>query len=95
MLAGLFQGITLTAPQQTKVDSIESAYRASRGDVTPGPGMSQADRQKMRESMRSEVTDLRTVLTSDQQSQFDQNVTTMRSQMKRPGGGGGGGAPPQ
>jgi hypothetical protein len=87
MQAALFNGITLSGAQQTKVDSIEGAYRASRGDMTPGPGMSEGDRQKMRESRQHEVADLRTVLTPDQQSAFDQNVANMR-QMRSRGGGG-------
>lgn len=96
MHAALFQGITLTDTQQKKVDSIEASYKASRSGMTPGPDMSADDRQKMRESMRQESADYRGVLTPDQQTQFDQNLSTLRSQMRaRQGGGAGGGTTPQ
>jgi Spy/CpxP family protein refolding chaperone len=96
MHAALFQGITLNDTQQKKVDSIEASYKASRSGMTMGPGMSADDRQKMRDSMRQEAADYRTVLTPDQQSQFDQNLANMRSQMRNRGGaGGGGGTTPQ
>jgi Spy/CpxP family protein refolding chaperone len=86
MQAALFQGITLTPAQKSKVDSIAGAYRANNAGVTPGPDMSPADRQKMRDSRQHEIADLRSVLTSDQQPTFDQNVTQIRSSMRSRGG---------
>jgi Spy/CpxP family protein refolding chaperone len=83
----LFQGITLSDAQKTKVDSIAGAYRASMSGVTPGPDMSAADRQKMRDSRQHEMADLRSVLTPDQQPTFDQNVSQIRSRMRTRGGG--------
>jgi Spy/CpxP family protein refolding chaperone len=72
--AALFSGITLTDAQRAKVDSIAGAYRASAGGAS-------ADRQQMRESRQREVADLRSVLTSDQQPQFDKNLASIRSGM--------------
>jgi Spy/CpxP family protein refolding chaperone len=95
MHAALFQGITLNDTQQKKVDSIEASYKASRSGMTMGPDASPDDRQKMRESMRQESADYRNVLTPDQQSTFDQNVATLRSQMRARQGGGAGGTTPQ
>jgi Spy/CpxP family protein refolding chaperone len=63
--------------------------------MTMGPDASPDDRQKMRESMRQESADYRNVLTPDQQSTFDQNVATLRSQMRARQGGGAGGTTPQ
>lgn len=90
----LFQGITLSSAEQTKVDSIKAAYRAKRGDMKMGPDMSDADRQAARDMMRQSVADYRSVLTPDHQQQFDANVANMRSQMRNRGGGGGGSPPP-
>ncbi len=78
MMAALFQGITLSDAQQKQVDSIRAAYR---------PQMQSAgqDRGARRDLMQKETADMRTVLTSDQQSTFDKNLADMRSRM---GGGG-------
>jgi Spy/CpxP family protein refolding chaperone len=88
-MAALFEGITLTTTEQSQVDSIRAAYHAKMGDVKMGPDMSDADRQKVRDSMRQEVDDLRSVLAPDQQKQFDANVAAFRSSGRQ-----GGGAPP-
>jgi len=78
MMAALFQGITLSDAQQHQVDSIRTAYR---------PQMQSAgqDRGARRDLMQKETADMRSVLTSDQQSAFDKNLADMRSRM---GGGG-------
>jgi Spy/CpxP family protein refolding chaperone len=88
MQAALFKGITLTDAERAKVDSIRAAYQANAGGATSGQDMSPDDRQKRRLAMRQQMMDYRTVLTPDQQTQFDQNVAAMRSR----GGGAGGGA---
>jgi Spy/CpxP family protein refolding chaperone len=90
MQAALFEGLTLTDAQRAKVDSIESAYRASAG----GAG---ADRQAMRQSRQQEAADLRAVLTPDQQPQFDKNLASIRSRTRARGGmrDSSSGAPPQ
>jgi Spy/CpxP family protein refolding chaperone len=73
MQANLLQGITLTDAQQAKVDSIRASYQAT---------MSSGDRQQMRESMRKQAADIRSILTPDQQTQFDQNLAAMRSRSR-------------
>jgi Spy/CpxP family protein refolding chaperone len=73
MQANLLQGISLTDAQQAKVDAIRASYQSS---------MSSGDRQQMRESMRKQAADIRSILTPDQQTQFDQNLANMRSRMR-------------
>ena len=87
MQEALFKGITLSSAQQTKIDSIRAAYRASAGDASGGSEMSPDDRQKRRQAMRQQVTDMRAVLTPDQQPQYDQNVAAIRTQTRTRGGG--------
>jgi Spy/CpxP family protein refolding chaperone len=79
MQAALFNGITLSSAQQTKVDSIEGAYRSSAGGAD-------VDRQQARASRQREAADLRSVLTPDQQTQFDKNLDAIRSRMRARGG---------
>jgi len=80
-MAALFNGITLTDAQQKQVDSIRTAYQ---------PQMQSAgqDRAARRDLMQKQTADLRSVLTSDQQTTFDKNLADMRSRM-----GAGGGRP--
>ncbi len=75
----LFQNITLSDQQQKQVDSIRAVYR---------PQMQSAERGQRHEIMQKEAADFRTVLTPDQQTQFDKNIADMRANMR-------GGASPQ
>lgn len=80
----LFKDITLTAAQQTKIDSIRLHYREQMPSFTPGSPPDSATRERVRAIFRHELDDFRTVLTPDQQSTFDRNVEAMRA---RRGGG--------
>ena len=95
----LFEGITLTAAQQAKVDSIRGAYRermmASRGanggasggaDARPDSAAFAARRQMMNDQRAA----LRAVLTPDQQRTFDANVTRMEQRRREAGANGWG-----
>ncbi len=74
----LFNGITLTAQQQAKVDSIENAYAPQmRALFTPGQQPDSAARARMTELRNNENRDLRAVLTPEQQAIFDKNVANM------------------
>lgn len=79
----LLQGITLTAAQQTQVDSITAMYRAQMPAFTPGTPPDSATRQKMRELMGNEDEEIRALLTPDQQKVWDTNVTEMRNRMQQ------------
>jgi Spy/CpxP family protein refolding chaperone len=90
MDAMLFNGITLTADQQAQVDSIRARHRADAQGLDPRNNPD--DRQKMMQSMQTQMSEIRAVLTADQQAVFDQNVQQMRA---RRGQRDGGGAPPR
>lgn len=78
----LFQGITLSATQQQKVDSIQAHYREQMPSFTPGSPPDSATREKIRALFRHEVDDIRGVLTADQQKTFDKNVAEMRERRR-------------
>jgi Spy/CpxP family protein refolding chaperone len=79
----LFQGITLTAEQQAKVDSVTAKYRAQMPAFTPGTPPDSATRAKMRELYGNQDEEIRALLTPDQQKVWDQNVMEMRNRMQQ------------
>lgn len=79
----LLQGITLTAEQQAKVDSITAKYRAQMPPFTPGASPDSATRAKMRTLFGNQDEEIRALLTPDQQKVWDQNVTAMRNRMQQ------------
>lgn len=85
----LFNGITLTSAQQAQIDSIQARHRGEMQGLDPrnNPG----DREKMRQMMETRMSEIRAVLTPDQQAVFDKNVADMRA--RRGGRGMGGGQP--
>ena len=76
MEAMLFNSITLSADQQTRIDSIRARYRANAQNLDPRNNPD--DRQKMMQSMQAQITEIRAVLSADQQAVFDKNVQQMR-----------------
>jgi periplasmic protein CpxP/Spy len=91
MGAMLFQGITLTADQQTKVDSITKKYQADRMAIRQDQSLDQdARRAKGRELMTKQNDELKALLTDEQKKVFDKNVADMQARMQ-----GGGQRPPQ
>lgn len=102
MMDMLFEGITLTDVQRTKLDSLQAANRARmmerrgqmqpQGDARPDSAARAQRRQEMMREQESQRTTIRTMLTPDQQKTFDANVARMREQMQqrmRDGGPGG------
>lgn len=94
---GLFTGISLTADQQRRIDSIWAAHQpvrdAMRSTRQPGQGMDPGrieQRAAMQTGMRNAY---RAVLTPEQQQAFDHNVERMR-QRQGPRRGAGAGGPP-
>ncbi|MEZ4412590.1 MAG: hypothetical protein R2910_06375 [Gemmatimonadales bacterium] len=77
------QGITLTAAQQAKVDSITAKTRAQMPAMTPGSPPSDADRAKMRSLSMASVQEVRAVLTPEQQAIYDKNVAQMQQMMQQ------------
>jgi hypothetical protein len=82
MAAMLFKDITLSAPQQARVDSIQAKYRDQMQALRSGGGDQQEMRTKGRELQEKQRDELRTVLTDDQKKTFDKNVEDMRQAMQ-------------
>ena len=87
----LFQGITLTADQQSQVQAIRDRHRAEMQGLNPRENPD--DRAKMMQNMQTQMAEIRAVLTPDQQTQFDQNAAEMRQRMEQRGGRPGGPPP--
>jgi Spy/CpxP family protein refolding chaperone len=75
----LFKDITLSADQQRRVDSIQTASRdAQRTLMQSGMGMQDTTtRRQMMELRQKMLNDVRAVLTPDQQTIFDRNRAAM------------------
>ena len=85
----LFEGITLSADQKTKVDSIQTASRAAQQSAMQGGGMRDPEaRQRMMAQRQATMAAIRAVLSAEQQTKFDTNVANMPAM-------GGGGRPPE
>ena len=85
----LMANITLTADQQTKVDSIVAKYRAMRPQMSQDMDSTSraAAMAKMQENNNKQYDEIRAVLTADQQKVFDENRKNMPT--GRRGGGPG------
>jgi len=93
-MQAMLQGITLTAAQQPKVDSLIKKFdtdnQAMRAEMQNG-GDRQAAMGKMREARAKQAEELKALLTDDQKKIFDKNLEEARNRM---GGGRPGGNPP-
>ena len=92
---GLLTGITLTAAQQKRVDSAWAANQPMRdkmrAQMQSGERPDSAQRAAMRSMRERSATEMRAMLTPDQQKVFDQNLSEMRARMQDTGAGMGGG----
>ena len=75
-----FKGITLSDVQKSQIDSIRTKYHESMENMRKS---NSGDRGQMRELMQSQWTDMRNVLTSDQQTVFDENMKQMKEHMQQ------------
>ncbi len=82
----LLNGITLSAAQQARFDSIQGAFRGQMPAFTPGQAPDPAAMQQRRELMARQDSSLRAVLTPEQQAVWDRNVEQARSMQRRPPG---------
>ena len=93
-MQAMLQGITLTAAQQPKVDSLIKKFdadnQALRAEMQNG-GDRQALMGKMRDARGKQAEELKALLTDDQKKVFDKNMEEARNRM---GGGRPGGNPP-
>jgi Spy/CpxP family protein refolding chaperone len=85
-MQALLNGITLTAAQQARFDSIQSAFRAQMPAFTPGQAPDPAAMQQRRGLMARQDSSLRGVLTPEQQQVWDRNAEQARSMQRRPPG---------
>lgn len=106
----LFKGITLTADQKARLKALrkdekpnaefkkamEDARAArQRGDTAAARAQMQALRPQMEQAREKQLAAMRSILTADQQKQFDANVATWkqhaaeRQNARRDGRGGG------
>ena len=98
---GILKGITLTADQQKKVDSMWKANEPMRmaqmekmqAMRETGTRPDSATMAAMRAQRQVHLNEYRGLLTAEQQKVFDQNVAETRQRMG--GMGPGAGAPPQ
>lgn len=88
-MARLMEGITLTAEQQAKVDSINGAARAEQmkmreemqaSGAQPGPEMM----EKMRAISTKRNDAIKAVLTNEQKAIFEKNLANMPQPGQRP-----------
>ena len=86
----MLNGIALSSDQQRDIDAIRTKYRVQMEQARQDAG---GDRAAMRERvqplMEKQQAEIRSVLNSDQQAQFDHNVAEMRARMqqgRRPNG---------
>ena len=93
MGAMLMQGITLSAEQQAKADSITKKYADQREAMRAELQGADQDtrRAKMRETMGKQTDELKALLTDDQKKVFDKNLSDIQARMQN----GGGQRPPQ
>ena len=86
---GILQGITLTADQQTQVDSIwkanEPMREQMRSQMKPGETPDSAMRAHMMAMRDQQTKAYRAVLTPDQAKTFDKNIAEMRERMRSMG----------
>lgn len=86
----LMQGITLTAEQQARVDSVNARYSSERRAIMQDESLDQdARRAKSRALMGKQREEIKVLLTDDQKKVFDRNVEEMQARMQQ-----GGGRPP-
>ena len=83
MMAALMQGITLSAEQQVKVDSISKMHAAERQTIMQDQSADQeARRAKMHDLMIKQTAEIKAVLTDDQKKTFEKNAADMQARMQ-------------
>ena len=86
----LLQGITLTAEQQAKVDTLTQKYMADMTALRADTTVAQDARRAKSGEMRTKLFDaIKPILTAEQKTIFEKNLADMQARMQ------GGGRPPQ
>ncbi|MDB4880823.1 MAG: hypothetical protein JWL60_2269 [Gemmatimonadetes bacterium] len=84
----VMRGITLSPGQQQRIQAIRASYRTQMQQLREQGGADRdATRERVQALMDRQQTEVRAVLTAEQQAQFDRNVTEMRERVRgrRPG----------
>lgn len=76
-MQALRNGITLTAQQQAKFDSINTRYQGQMPAFTPGTPPDSATMARRRELGQRRDAELRAVLTPEQQAIWDRNLASL------------------
>lgn len=85
--AMLLQGITLSADQQAKIDSLGKKMMADMQALRADSTMDMdARRAKGREMRSKQFEAIKVVLTDDQKKVFEKNVADMQARMQQRGG---------
>ncbi len=84
-MQAMMEGITLSAEQQARVDSIVARYAAQMPAFTPGAAPDPQAMQTRRELSQRQDAEIRALLTAEQQAIWDRNAENMRANMRRPG----------
>ncbi len=78
----LLKGITLSADQKAQIKAIHDRYRASMDSAHRANGQNKPDRMQMQQRMQAQWSELRNVLTADQQKIFDENMKQRAERMR-------------
>lgn len=86
-MAMMMQGITLSAEQQVKVDSITARTQAQRQAMMADQSLEgPARRTKMMEIMTKQQEEIKAILTPEQKTVFEKNLAEMQARMQQGGG---------
>ena len=82
----LLRGITLSAEQQQRIQAIRANHRTQVQKLREeARADNETPRDRVQALMEKQQGEVRAVLTTEQQAQFDRNVTEMRERMQRGG----------
>ena len=85
-MAMLMNGITLTAEQQAKVDSISAKFMTERRALMQDESVDMETRRaKGRELMGKQRDEIKALLSDEQKKVFDKNVEEMQARMQQGG----------
>lgn len=93
----MLDGLNLTADQKSQVTLIRDRYRLTTDSLRAGGApRDSTSRAQFRQVMMQQMTEIRAVLTPDQQKQFDDKMAKMKERREQHGGRNGrdGSAPP-
>jgi Spy/CpxP family protein refolding chaperone len=82
----LLQGITLTAEQQAKVDTLAQKANAAMQAVRADTALGEGRRARIMELMDKQTEDVKCLLTDGQRKVFDKNLADLQARIQQSGG---------